>query len=103
MAVVRLQLRELLNRRAAERGQPLTLEEVSNETDIAISTLDSMIEDRSDQVSLKALAALCDYLNCTPNDLLHYSPDQLEDDVIDVNEIVRGWEQHYGADEFPRV
>ena len=103
MAVVRLQVREQLNRRAAERGQPLTLNEVAEATGIEPRTLEAMIDDRSDQVSLRALAALCAYLDCDPGALLQYHPDQPEDDVIDVNEVVRGWEQQYGADEHPRV
>ena len=102
MAVVRLQVREMLNRYGAERGQPLTMNEVAEETGIAPKTLEAMIDNRSDQVSLHALGALCTFLNCTPGDLLHYQPDQPDDDVIDVTEVVSGWEQQYGADEFPR-
>ncbi len=102
MAVVRLQVREMLNRYGAERGQPLTMNEVAEETGIAPKTLEAMIDNRSDQVSLHALGALCTFLNCTPGDLLHYQPDQPDDDVIDVTDVVQGWHQQYGADEFPR-
>jgi putative transcriptional regulator len=103
MAVVRLQVRELLNQRGSERGQPLSMHEVSEATGIAPSTLETMIDNRAEHVPLNALAALCSYLDCSPGDLLHYLPDQPEDDVVDVNDIVRGWEQQYGADEFPRA
>jgi len=92
----------MLNRYGAERGQPLMLKEVAQETGIAAQTLEAMIENRGDQVSLNALGALCSYLNCTPGDILHYQPDQLDDDVIDVTDVVQGWHQQYGADEFPR-
>ena len=102
MVVVRLQVRELLNRRGAERGQPLLLKEVASETGIAPQMLESMIENRGDQVSLHALGALCSYLDCTPGDILQYQPDQPDDDVIDVTDVVQGWHQQYGADEFPR-
>jgi putative transcriptional regulator len=102
MAVVRLQVRELLNRRGTERGQPLMLKEVASETGIAPQTLEAMIENRQDQVSLQALGALCSYLDCTPGDMFHYQPDQPDDDVIDVTDVVSGWEQQYGTDEFPR-
>lgn len=103
MAVVRLQLREWLNQRAVQQGNPITVDDVAQATGISPNTIEMMIDNASDQISLRTLASLCDYLECTPGDLLHYSPDQPEDDVIDVNEIVRGWEEHYGADEHPRV
>jgi putative transcriptional regulator len=102
MAVVRLQVREMLNRYGVERGQPLTLNEVAQETGIAPQMLETMIDNRGDHVSLNALGALCSYLGCTPGDMLHYQPDQPDDDVIDVTDVVSGWEQQYGADEFPR-
>jgi DNA-binding Xre family transcriptional regulator len=103
MALVRLQLRELLNQRGMDQGKPITLTEVSQATGIATNVLEKMIDNEGDQVSLKALAALCEYLECTPGDLFHYQPDPLEEDVIDVTAVVQSWHQQYGADEFPRA
>lgn len=103
MAVVRLQLREQLNQRGMDRGQPIAMNEVTQATGIDAHTLEKMIDNGSDQVSLKALASLCDFLECTPGDLMQYQPDPLEDDVIDVTEVVQSWHQQYGADEHPRA
>lgn len=102
MAVVRLQVREMLNQHGTNQGQQLTLNQVASDTGIAPQMLETMIENRTDHVSLHALGALCSYLNCSPGDLLQYQPDQPDDDVIDVSDVVQGWHQQYGADEFPR-
>ncbi|HEX6288873.1 MAG TPA: helix-turn-helix transcriptional regulator [Herpetosiphonaceae bacterium] len=102
MATMRLRLRELLTQRENQLDRRIRLNEVAQETGISANTLTAMINNQSDRVSLQALAKLCEYFHCTPGELFRYSaePEGIAD-VIDARDIVRSWEQQYGADEHP--
>jgi len=102
MSTIKLRLRELLTERENRENRRIRLAEVAQATGISTSTLTPMINNQSDRVSLQALAKLCDYLHCTPADLLRYSADVDEEDAVDARAIVDRWEQEYGADEHPR-
>jgi DNA-binding Xre family transcriptional regulator len=102
MATIKLRLRELLTQRENQLDRRIRLSEVAQDTGISVNVLTALINNKTDKVSLQALATLCTYLHCTPGDLLRYSASSDEaEDLVDARDIVNSWEQQYGADEHP--
>ena len=103
MATIKLRLGELLAQRQARENRQITLDEIAEATGVSTDTLTAMVNNETDQVSLQALAELCECLSCAPADLLSLTRDEtMDDEAVDVRDIVNKWEQHYGADEHPR-
>jgi len=102
MATIRLRLRELLTQREERENRRIRLSEIAQATGLSTQTVSALVNNQTDRVSLKALAALCEYFGCQPSELLQYVPTPLEDEVVDVRDVVQNWEQRYGADEYPR-
>jgi putative transcriptional regulator len=103
MGTIRLRLREVIAQREARDNRRMPHDEIARETGVDAETIAAMMENRASDVSLDALARLCDHLTCAPADLLDYSRGEAaSEDMVDVRDIVDSWEQQYGADEHPR-
>lgn len=70
MAQVKFNLDPLIANKGAAIGRPITLKEVSKATDISENRLVSYRKNRASAIKLETIAALCEYFNCTPGDLL---------------------------------
>ena len=103
MATVKLRVREMLAQREDREQRRIRLTEVAGETKLSVEMLTLMLNNEADQISLTALAELCDYFHCTPGELLRYDGTVGDDDAVDARDIVDKWEQQYGADEHPRT
>lgn len=101
MSTIHLRLRELLAQREDRENRRIRLSEIAAATGVSDATLAPLINNQTDQVSLQALARLCDYFHCTPAELLRYMADTPEEDAVDARDIVDRWHKEYGADEHP--
>jgi putative transcriptional regulator len=101
MSTIQLRLRELLAQREERESRRIRLAEIASATGISDEKLTLLINNETDQVSLADLSKLCDYFHCTPNELLRYVADSLEEDAVDARDIVDRWHKEYGADEHP--
>ena len=66
---VRFRLHEVLEERE-RRGEPLSQSELSRRSGVSFTTINAIANNRTAQVSLKTLDALCDVLGLEPGDLL---------------------------------
>lgn len=99
MGKVKLLVRELLTERETQRDQRIRLADMARETKIEEQTLLSMVNNQATDVSLTAIAALCDYFHVAPGALLRYEADQDDDPAeMDARDIVNRWESEYGQD-----
>lgn len=101
MGRITLRVDELLKARGVQEGKPLELAEVAQATGIAPGVVAAMVDGSAEQVGLKDLARLCDFLRCTPDMLLRYEADSTapEAEQIESRDIVEQWERRFGADE----
>lgn len=53
----------------------LKISKVSEETGISRTTLTNLYYRRSTQISFEVLDKLCNYLNCSINDIIEFTPD----------------------------
>ncbi len=78
--MVRSRLRALLAQRNAERAErgepPITIRQVAEATDLSASVITGLTAKRSKGVQFETLNKLCMYFDCTPGDILVYSPDE---------------------------
>lgn len=102
MATVTLLLRELLSERENRETRRIRLAEIAQATGISTNTLQAMINNETDRVSLSSLGRLCDYFHVTPAELLRLRPNDADEDTMDARDIVEQWERQYGDDENPR-
>lgn len=63
---VRFRLKEVL----AEREEPVSQSELSRRSGVSMTTINSMVLNKTAQVSLATLDAICEALGCEPGDLL---------------------------------
>ncbi len=70
MTTVKINLDPLIARKVIVEGRPITLREISLKTGITENRLVDYRKNRASAVKLETIAALCDYFNCTPGDLL---------------------------------
>lgn len=66
---VRFRLDEILEDRA-RRGEPMSQSELSRRSGVSFTTINSIVGNRTAQVSLKTLDALCAALGVQPGELL---------------------------------
>jgi putative transcriptional regulator len=85
--VVTSQFRALLNRKAKAEGKRIRLRELAKTLDLSYYTLNELAHDRLEHYPRDVLAKVCEYLDCTPGQLLVLTdvPDyqQSGDDVSD--------------------
>jgi putative transcriptional regulator len=74
--VTRIALKEILARRERQLGRRITYADISQATGVSTNTISNMANNRQDLVSLRVVNKLCDFLECTPADLLIREPDQ---------------------------
>ncbi len=103
MGRVRMAIDELMARREAREGRPVTLDEVARDAGVALDTLEGLVSNQVSHVAFATLAKLCAYFGCSTGDLMVYEqePVALEGDEVESRDIVARWEQTYGADEHP--
>lgn len=70
MATIKINLDPLIAKKVIVEGRPITLKEISLKTGITKNRLVDYRKSRASAVKLETIAALCDYFNCTPGDLL---------------------------------
>lgn len=66
---VRFRLGELLDERK-EKGDTITQTDLSRKSGISMTTINAMVLNKTAQVRLKTLDALCRVLECEPGELL---------------------------------
>lgn len=71
LMAVRFRLHEQLE----QVKPPMTQAELSRLSGISANTINAIVNNKTGQVSLATLDALCRVLRCTPGDLLEYEPD----------------------------
>ena len=103
MSTVTLLLRELLSERENREKRRIRLAEIGQATGLSTSTLQAMINNDTDRVSLSALGRLCDYFHVTPAELLRLQADAADEDTMDARDIVEQWDRQYGDDEHPKT
>lgn len=76
--MVRSRLRAVIAERNAARLnaglEPLTVRKISDDTGLSTSVIGGLNSGRSKMVSFETLDLLCEYLDCTPGDILIYQP-----------------------------
>ncbi len=70
---VRFRLHELLRERR-EAGDEMTQSELSRRSRVSMTTINAMVNNKTAQVSLATLDALCGALGVEPGDLLEREP-----------------------------
>ncbi len=71
---IRNRFKILLLQKAASDGEPISLREVARRTGISVNALSAWMNNRVTRFDAEKLAAMCEFLNCTPGDLLEYAP-----------------------------
>lgn len=66
---VRFRLHNVLEERA-QHDQRISQSELSRRSGVSLTTINAMVLNKTAQVSLKTLDALCDVLDCEPGELL---------------------------------
>ena len=67
---VKFNFKQLLANKMAQKGEPISMREVSRQTSINIQTLTGMKNNTQTRVDLTVIERLCDYLGCIPGDLI---------------------------------
>ena len=103
MGQIYVRVNELIKARELAEGRRLALTEVADATGISPEVLAGLATKRARDISLEALAALCNYFQCMVGDVLFYDADPtvLDEDELESRDIVARWERIYGADEHP--
>lgn len=63
-----------MNDHEVRTGERLSYKDVADRTGLAISTVQSLGARGTYNARLSTIAAICDALQCTPNELLEYRP-----------------------------
>lgn len=74
--MIRVLLKKLLDEKSFRERRRITLNEVSDETDISRATLTRIANVPGYNTNTDTLNALCRYFDCTLNDLVVYIPDE---------------------------
>lgn len=64
--------------------------QLAAKTDITYPTIDKMYKSKSLSVKLDNLEAICRVLNCTPNDILIFDDEQIQEKINLVEPIKKG-------------
>lgn len=77
--MVRSRLKALIseqNTKLLDAGRPkLTIRTISEESDVPVSVITRLNGNHAGRVDFETLNKLCRYFNCTPGDILVYTPD----------------------------
>ena len=68
--MIKVKLREAMERYRADTGRPLTYRDLAQRTGLAETTLQSLGSRAQYNTTLATIEALCIALNCSPGDLL---------------------------------
>jgi putative transcriptional regulator len=77
MKMVNSQLAILLAQRERQLGKRVSLQQVHEEAKVPISTVKNLVYNTAERVTLRDIAKLCSYFNCTISDL--FSLDDVPD------------------------
>ncbi len=71
--MIRIKLKEAIDRLKAETGQKVTYEQLAADTGLSRATIESIASRTRYNASLKVIDILCNRLSTTPAQLLEYS------------------------------
>jgi putative transcriptional regulator len=78
--MVRTRIKVLLAERNLERARegekPISVRGLADRTGLTHSALVNLVNNKSKMIAFETLNKLCRELDCTPGDLLAYSPDE---------------------------
>jgi DNA-binding Xre family transcriptional regulator len=72
--VIRVRLRELMRRRERAKGERVTYEALAKKTGLSRATVEAIGSRASYNPRISTIERLCAALDCTPGELLDYSP-----------------------------
>lgn len=76
--MVIVNLKELMIKKGATEGKRLSYKYINDVTNIGVSTLSRIANDTSYNISRGHIEKLCQYFNCTPDELMTIIPDKEE-------------------------
>jgi len=74
-----LNLKSLIKRKSKATGQRITYKDVEESTGINYATLSRINSTVGYNIKIDHIEKLCNYFNCTPNDLITIYPDEKVD------------------------
>lgn len=74
MGKVTVNLRTVLEEHEKKINEKLTVERMAYETKLAMNTVRAWLKGGINRIDTETLATFCDYLKCTPADIIHYEP-----------------------------
>jgi len=69
-------LRNLIYSKSIKDNKKITYSDINEKTGISINTLSKMSARIDTNVTVDTVIKLCNYFNCTPNDLISIYPDE---------------------------
>ena len=69
-------LKNLMLEKSVKDNCKITYKHISDNTGISRNTLSRMASSKGNKVSVDTVEKLCNYFNCTPNDLITIYPDE---------------------------
>ncbi len=74
--MIRIKLKEAIDKLKAETGEKVTYEQLASDTGLSKATIESIATRTQYNASLKVIDILCGRLSTTPAQLLEYSQDE---------------------------
>jgi putative transcriptional regulator len=79
-------IRDLMLRKSVKTNKKITYDTITEETGISKMTLSRMSSQRGYNATVENIERLCNYFQCTPNDLISIIPDPPESRPPDARE-----------------
>jgi len=79
-------IRDLMLRKSVKTNKKITYDTITEETGISKMTLSRMSSQRGYNATVENIERLCNYFQCTPNDLISIIPDLPESRPPDARE-----------------
>lgn len=69
---IKFNIQQEILKKSLRDGRKIRIIDVSRETGICTVTLNRLLSTKTDNTWIKHIVLLCDYFNCTLNDLVNY-------------------------------
>jgi len=69
-------IRNLILKKEIKENKKITYSDISEKTGISPNTLSKMSSRKGCNITVETVEKLCNYFNCTPNDLITIYPDE---------------------------
>jgi putative transcriptional regulator len=76
MNMIIFNLKAIMLKKSAQSGKKITLKTISKSTGIEYTTLSRIASTPNYNINIDHIEKLCNYFNCTPNDLMSIYPDE---------------------------